>query len=372
MFKMQIKPQWQLTQRARGARPALALPAVLDICALIHEHENLAEACRRLGLSYRHGWGILRAAQQAFGAPLVASVRGQGARLTELGSKLLWADRRIAARLSPVLDALASELEAELERVLVGTPAILRVHASHGFAVAALRDALVEQQFPIELKYVNSQEALASLARGDCDIAGFHVPLGKYQTPALTHYQPWIATAGLHIINLATRRQGIMVAPGNPKRVRALADLTRVRFINRQAGSGTRMLLDLLLKDHAVDCAQIAGYETIEYTHAAVAAYIASGMADAGFGIETAARQFQLDFIEIATERYFLCAHANALTSAPLRYVLDLLRSRAFKACVNQLPGYNGATSGAVASLGETFPELARVSREQARRRRGR
>lgn len=354
---MSIKPQWLLTSRGQSPRP---LPDVLNLCAAVEESKNLAEACRQLGFSYRHAWGILKDAGHVFGAPLVTMTRGRGAKLTALGETLLWADKRIAARLSPILDTLASELESELERVLAHDPSLLRVSASHGFAVSALKDRLVEDEFPIELKYVASKEALASLARSECDLAGFHVPLGDVEEAALAFYEPWIRTPGLKVIHLATRRQGLMVAPGNPKRVVGLNDLVRsnVRFVNRQVGSGTRMLLDLLLKQHGLKGESIAGYETSEYTHAAIAAYIASGMADTGFGIETAAKNFKLHFVPVATERYFLACSKDTLDTTNIKTVRAILESAEFKARVNRLPGYSAERCGEVMDATSAFASL--------------
>src|SRR4029079_15433534 len=99
-------------------------------------------------------------------------------------------------------------------------------------------------------------------------------------------------------VDVAVRTQVLFVAPGTPKRVRGLADLRRgdLRFVNRPEGSGTRMLTELLLAREGIEPAQVSGYDSAEFTHAAVAAYIASGMADVGLGVQTAARRFGLHF----------------------------------------------------------------------------
>ncbi|MFY7948376.1 MAG: substrate-binding domain-containing protein, partial [Gemmatimonas sp.] len=158
----------------------------------------------------------------------------------------------------------------------------LRIHASHGFAVQALHEALqrdAREGFSHELKYCGGAEALAALAGGQCDIAGFHVPIGRFEPAVLAHYRPWLASRSLRLVALATRRQGLMVAPGNPRRIYGVADLARpgVRFINRQPGSGTRVLLDLLLAEAGIAPSQLRGHEQCEFTHAAVAAFVASG-----------------------------------------------------------------------------------------------
>lgn len=354
MFKLSIKPQWQL---ARGDARHL-LPRVVELLVGIDETGTLVGACERMNLSYRYAWGILQEGHQAFGVPLVESRRGRGAVLTPLGEKLVWADRRIAARLSPVLDSLASELEVELERALSDAQGILRLQASHGFAVELLRDRFARQQIPLDLKYRSSTEALAALSTGGCDLAGFHVPLGEFQREALQPYSPWLQPTH-RLVLLATRRQGLMVAPGNPKRVRGLADLVRgdVRFVNRQAGSGTRMLLDLLLRKEQLQGQHIEGYDTSEYTHAAVAAFVASGMADAGFGVETPAKRFGLEFLPLASERYFFACNADFLSSTTMTRVLASLRSPELKAAINALAGYDGMQAGTVMTVGEAFPE---------------
>lgn len=354
MYKVLIKPQWVLQQPDQSQK---ALPNLLELCAAIDDLGNLAAACRRLGVSYRHGWGVMQEATRLFQSPVAELKPGRGATLTALGQKLLWADKRINARLSPILDSLASELEVELERVLSHTTGILRMHASHGFAVEALREALVEQAISVELKYVGSQEALASLAQNECELAGFHLPTGTLQPLALKQYATSLRTPGLTLINLATRQQGLMLPPKNPKKLSALSDLCRkdVRFINRQPGSGTRLLLDLLLKRDGIDSHAIHGYEVSEYTHAAIAAHVASGMADVGFGIETGARRFGLDFIPIATERYFLACSAERLKLKSIEQVLAIMQSRAFKIRVNQLPGYDAKDCGKVMTVGEAF-----------------
>jgi molybdate-binding protein len=150
-----------------------------------------------------------------------------------------------------------------------------------------------------------------------------------------------------------------MVAPGNPKKIYDLKDLLRddVHFINRPIDSGTRYLLQLMLKSHCIAESGIKGFEQSESTHAAVAAYVASGMADVGFGLETPARHFHLDFIPLANERYFLVCRPLALNSLAMKKVLDILGSDQFKREVNLLPGYDSRHAGTVTPLAMAFAE---------------
>jgi molybdate transport repressor ModE-like protein len=367
MAKISIHPQWTLTAHGDAPQP---LDRTLRLLAAIKEEGNLLRGARRMGLSYRHAWGTIREAGRVFGAPLLAMSRGRGAVLTPLGEKLLWADKRVWARLAPLLDSLASELQAEIEQaVSEGTP-ILRIQASHGFAIELLREFLVRQHLAVDLKYRGSMEALASLAATDCDMAGFHVPEGELQGEALQFYLKWLRPETQTLVNLATRRQGIMLARGNPKRVHSLADLAHpgLRFVNRQFGSGTRILLDLLLKRANVESGDIPGYDTGEFTHSGVAAYIASGLADAGFGVETAARRFKLDFIPIASERYFLVCDDDSLTSPLVTRILEVMTSGAFRAAAGKLVGVDVTYAGTVLRIDEAFPELSKTVKSKPRR----
>jgi len=358
MFKVSIQPRWQL-QAPDGDT---VVQRLIDLLVGIHESGSLAAACARIDVSYRYAWGILQHGQKIFGTPLVASVRGSGAQLTALGENLVWADKRISARLSPLLDSLASEIEVEFERAVAHLEAILRIHASHGFAVETLHRFLTRQQIAADLKYRNSREVMASLARGNCDLAGLHVPIGAFEAKFLRLYKP-LRTGHYKLVDLATRRQGLMVAQGNPKKIRRIADLARrgVRFVNRQPDSGTRLLFDLLLAKHRVDGRTIEGYDTGEFTHAAVAAYIASNMADAGFGIETPAQRFGLEFIPLVKERYFFLFHAERGDSPAIQQAMSILRNNEFRKTVNKLPGYDATHCGRVFDLTEAFPALSGV-----------
>lgn len=350
MLKVDIRPDWILRD-AHGT--PVALPALLALLTAVSETGSISKAAAACGMSYRHAWGLLEQFGAQFGARLVHKVRGQGTLLSPLAEKLIWADRRISARLSPLLDSLASELQQELARVLAADAQVLRLTASHGFAVAALVTQLGEGGVTVDIKYRSSTEAVAALARGECDLAGFHLPVGQFEPAAAAAHRQWLDPARHAFLHLACRQQGLFVARGNPKGVRGLDDLVRpdLRFVNRQHGSGTRVLLELLLADRHLDPSRIAGFDSAEFTHAAVAAYVASGMADVSFGVETAARRFDLDFIPVCRERYFLACDKAALATPLLAAVRAALESATFRTVLDGLPGYDGSASGALETL---------------------
>ncbi|HET7546224.1 MAG TPA: substrate-binding domain-containing protein [Usitatibacter sp.] len=367
MHKLLIKPVWQL----RESEDEQLLTRLIPLLGAIHETGSVARASAKGGHSYRHGWGLVQQAREAFGAPLVNCTRGRGAKLTVLGERLLWADKRIAARLSPVLESLATELEAELERASPQSRGVLRIHASHAFALTALRDFLARRHIPLELTYQGSAEALASFQQSGCDAAGFHLPKGELESDVLPIYAKWLKPDAHVVVHVVERRQGIIVAHGNPRNILSVADLVqpKLRFVNRQPGSGSRIVLERLLAREKIDGERILGYDRFEYTHAAVAAYIASGMADAGLGIETAAHQFGLGFVPLVNERYFLVLRRNSLDTPMVQRLLNVMRSKEFKAELVRLQGLDAASCGKVEEIGEAFGSFrspARRARSKA------
>ncbi|EJN02014.1 substrate-binding domain-containing protein [Herbaspirillum sp. YR522] len=354
MYKVHIKPHWEIS---RDNEAALDTTNLLTLLTAIQQSGSIAQAAQQIRYSYRHAWGLLRDAERIFGNNLIDSGRGRGTTLTAFANKLLWGDRLVTARLSPTLDSLASELETELGKTVGGSAQTIRLNASHGFAVAALLDKLNAARLPVEVRYRHSTDAVAALSRQECDLAGFHVPLGEFERPAIAAYAKWLNGRSDCLIHLAVRSQGLFVPPGNPKGVHSLADLTRaeLRFVNREAGSGTRMLLELMLGDAGIAPRDINGFENTEFTHSAVAAFIASGMGDVGFGVQTASQRFGLEFIPLVRERYFFALPSASLHDPLIRAVIDTLQSDAFRNVVNNLAGYDATDTGRIITLKEAF-----------------
>jgi molybdate transport repressor ModE-like protein len=345
VYKVAIRPVWELQSASGETLP----PRLIELLVELRACGSLAAACRKVGLSYRYGWGLLRQGQQLFGMPLLRAMRGRGAHLTALGERLVWADKRIAARLSPMLDSLAAELETELERG-IGKDAPICLHASHGFGVEVFRHAMGHAQRPLDLKYRSPDDALGALRAGACDLAGLHLPMGELEGELLEHYLAHLDARHDRVVHLAMRRQGLIVATGNPKGVRDLGDVLRggLRFIHRQQGSGTRLLLESLLRREGATLGDLRGCDVEELTHAAVAAYVASGLADVGLGLEPPARRYGVEFIPIATEHYFFLCSEEAIESGRLAGVLDILRDAGFRHDLGKLPGYDPSLCGQV------------------------
>ncbi|MFL6672858.1 MAG: substrate-binding domain-containing protein [Massilia sp.] len=358
MLKVHIRPHWEISF---SGEPPLDTAALLGLLLAIHDTGSIAQAAKAVALSYRYAWGLLRDAEQLFGERLLETGRGRGTILTPLAQKLVWADRRIAARLSPTLESLASELENELSKVMQAGLHTIRMDASHGFAVAALTGHLNRIELPVELRYRGCGDAVAALSRRECDLAGFHAPVGRFEQPTVSWYMRWLDPNQHCLVNIASREQGLFVARGNPLEVRGLADLVRpeVRFVNRQVGSGTRMLLEMMLAADGISPDAINGYNSAEFTHSAVAAYIASGMADVGIGVRTAAERFNLDFIPLARERYFFALRTDALDEPLMQQLVTVLQQGDYHRLVDALPGYDASNTGKIESVTQAFGAAA-------------
>lgn len=350
-----IRPVWRF-RNAGKQELDLTLFALLEA---IEQSGKLTAAARSAGMSHRHAWNLIDKWAGFFGAPLVVIERGRGTQLSELGAKLLWAGKRAQARLAPELENLAAELADSLSDAVAGGLPVLRIHASHDFSLAKLRElAGKTHSVSVDLRYRGSAEALASLRRGTCHFAGFHITEGPLGQRAAARYAEALGPAIHRLIWVATRVQGLIVAAGNPQAIGCIADLARpgLRFINRQRDSGTRILLDELLRETAVDPARVEGYENEEHTHAAVAAHVAGGLADAGLGIAAAATQAGLGFVPLTTERYFFAAHKDTLAKPEAKLLVGLLRGDAFRDAVTELHGERAHRTGEVASIQDTPP----------------
>jgi molybdate transport repressor ModE-like protein len=335
--------------RTAGAGAAPLDPRIVGLLEGIRREGTLQAAVASVGVSYRTAWGLLAAAGEALGAPLAILERGRGARLAPLGERLLAADAVARSALAQA----GADLALASTRIRVpgaASPPTLRVAASHDLALAALRDAWAETgTLAFDLETHGSVESLAALRRGAADLAGFHVAAdGLGAREVLGRLDP-----GRYVLlRFASRRQGLIVPRGNPRRLRSLADVARrrLRFVNRQRGSGTRVLVDQLLRAQAIDAAALRGYATEEFTHLAVAATVATGKADAGFGLEAAARQFDLGFVPIAEERYLFACRRGALREAAVQRFRELLGGPATKRVVGRLAGYALDAPGELAS----------------------
>lgn len=345
-YTLSVAWHWLLAEA--GGRPEEA--TLIDLLGRIQATGSIAAAAKDVGLSYRNAWGLLTRWSERLGHPLVVKVRGRGSRLTPLGARLVDIDLKVRQRLAPYMASAEEEIARGLSLALQPEPASLKICASHDIVMLRLPEILREAGIEADLQVRGSFESLSLFAEERCDVAGFHCPRGGLGAPIWVRYRPLIKPRKHFLVRFAARTQGMMVRAGNPLAIRGVADFTRgnVRFLNRQPGSGTRLLLDLLLREARIDASDIPGYKSIEHTHSAVAALIATGQADVGLGIEAAARAAGLDFIPLLTEDYLLAIRQDHLEHTAVRTLLAILQGDAFRRMVAELPGYDAAHSGSL------------------------
>ena len=355
------KVQLSYSLGAPAARAGHIRNALMDLLHAVKDSGSITAAAKVLGLSYRHVWGELKRWEAELGQALIVWDKGQPARLSPFGEKLLWAERQAQARLAPQIESLHADLERAFAVAFEEAAHILTLFASHDDALAALREhAASHAQLHLDVRFCGSVDAISALNEGRCAVAGFHTPPEPAAAGSLARrtYQP-LLKPGLHkLIGFARRSQGLMVARGNPLGLASIGDLARLRarFANRALGTGTRVLLEELLAQSRLTPGDIMGFGNTEPSHAAVAQAVASGAADAGLGIEAAARSRGLDFVPLLQEDYYLVCLKAALEEPPVQTLLKVLRSDAWQAQVAALPGYEAGPCGQVLSLRRQLP----------------
>jgi molybdate-binding protein/DNA-binding transcriptional regulator YhcF (GntR family) len=226
----------------------------------------------------------------------------------------------------------------------------LRFVGSHDIAVELLAVHLSTFTPGVHLttSFVGSLAGLIALERNEADIAGAHLfdeETGEYNIP---HIKKLMPNETVVLINLVQRIQGLMVKPGNPKHILGIRDLIRpdITFVNRQKGSGTRILLDAQLRHHVISPAKVKGYDREETTHSAVAEAITGDGVDVGLGAQSAASAAGIDFIPLVKERYDLIMLKEGKESAAFNLISEVVRGEVFLTMLGSMPGYDTSETG--------------------------
>ncbi len=234
------------------------------------------------------------------------------------------------------------EVEIRLLKELSNIEGSLIITGSHDPLIDELSDMIKKENpaFNLTSSHVGSMGAIAALKSGQAHLGFIHLldtESGEYNTSYVKKYFP---EGGVRLVKGIGRIQGLMVKKGNPLGIKGFADITKGRYVNRQLGSGTRILCDYLLKENGIDKSDVDGYRNEEFTHTAVAALIASGNADCSLGIYSAAKMYDLDFIEICTEEYDILIDEKAYDSKQVQTLLDRIKSNKFKQRLGEMGGY--------------------------------
>lgn len=345
--------------QAAGARTQLDNP-LFQILSAIHESGSVAQAASRLDLSYRHVWGLLKKWEETLESELIVWERGKRARLSAFGEKLLFAEQRAKMRVLPQIENLVAEMEREFALAFDPNAHVISVLASHDLALPRLKEFMArDAKLHLDLQFRGSLDCIRALSRGECMLAGFHVSEDRAQGSLTQKAFKALLKPGKHkLINFIGRQQGLMISPGNPKRIAGLQDLKRpeVRFVNRQEGSGTRLEIEQLLAREGIAPSAVNGFDTVEPTHMSVAAAVASGIADAGFGIRAAAAELGLDFIPLMREQYYFVCLKETVDQPAISKLRELLRRSEWQTLIRDLPGYDTASAGDVIPLRRALP----------------
>ena len=358
----QLGPENSVSSAADLTKPrqqALLRNALMDLLQAVREQGSIAAAAKTLGMSYRHVWGELKKWEVRLNQNLIVWEKGMPAELSEFASKLLWAERQAQARLAAPIEALMAELERTFAVAFDPEAHLLTLYASHDDALVRLREFTANQALHLDIRFCGSVDAVRALNEGRCELAGFHtLSQPKQNSLSAQTYKPLLKPGQHKLIGFAQRTQGLLVKPGNPLNIHSLQDVMtkRLRYVNRGLGTGTRLLLDELLANQGLAADQLMGYEHQELSHSAVANCIASGQADAGLAIESAALSSGLDFVPLASENYWLVCLKSALDSPPVRALRKQLASPEWQLTLQEMLGYQVNQSGNVHSLRKELP----------------
>jgi len=275
-------------------------PLLLLLKGLDHTG-NLRAAAADCQFSYRKAWNLLDQFEKIFDQTLVEKQRGKGSKLSELGIALLNTEKQNKATVTEQLKT--ADISANnIIHPLLSASQPLKIIASDSEKLNILR----QQQTKINLEIEGSRQALEAYAEKKCDIAGFHIAAENNNEKQMTGYRQYLDPDNDHFFLLEHRQQGFISHPENPVSSFQQIINQQLTFVNRQQGSGTRLLLEAILTEQNIKKDLLNGYFHEEHTHLAVASMIISRQADAGFGIKNVATRLNLHFSPISHELYFL------------------------------------------------------------------
>ena len=348
---------------------------LFELLAAVVEGGSIRHAAQTLGTSYRYVWGSLRKWEKVLGEPLVSWSQGQKARPTPFAERLLWAERRARTRMQPHIEALRADLARVLADARDERQQLLTLRASHDLALPLLQQYVAQSaDLQLDIGFQGSVEALRALNDRQCLMAGFHVPVLPGVAPVFARaLKPLLKPPRHKLIACSRRMQGLMLRQEHGSLVRTFPDIVRrrLRFVNRQPGSGTRMLVDHLMHAHEVKPGELFGpLEHVEHTHVAVALCVASGVADVGVGVEAAAVQFGLRFIPLAEENYFLACLNSNIEHPAVQRLRAVLASPHWRDILLNLSGYRPpSAAGGVLAVEDALPWWRRAQGVVSRRR---
>ncbi|SMC79386.1 substrate-binding domain-containing protein [Polynucleobacter kasalickyi] len=332
-MQIQVRPSITTVNPRLGGEDSVDLLWLSAILKDIKAGSSLIEAAKKAGTSYRGAWEKLNSVEDALLTPIIIRTKGHGSKLTSFGEFFL-----------KFIDDLRDSNQQYVkpyQEILAKKIGELGIENDRRWRFASSSDAIIQQSVSevkgFDLKIAGSSEALEKLLNNEADLAGYHVSDKKRSKVIHSH----LSKNDLQIYPVMKRIQGLIVKKGNPLGIQSIADLTnpKVRFINRQTGSGTRLLLDSLLKDEAISPSEINGYDHEEFTHTAISNAILAGKADVGIGVKNIALENGLNFIPLKDEIFFVAMKKDVATQSIAKKLIKKIRSNS-----EAMPGYKAVS----------------------------
>jgi len=294
---------------------------------------SLVAASKKSGTSYRGAWGKVNQVEDALGMPLIIRTKGHGSELTEFGTFFI--------NFIETMQEGYLKHDAHYHDILLKEIKKIQKSESLRWKFFSSSDAVIQKAAGevkgIDLKIAGSGESLERLLNNEAHIAGYHV---SDQKSSKAIYQR-LSKNDIEIYPVMKRTQGLIVKKGNPLNIRTIEDLVgrKVRFINRQIGSGTRLLLDTLIMEEGIDPLEINGYLAEEFTHSAVANAILAGKADVGLGVKSIALENGLSFVALKDEIFFIAMNKEMAAQPESSKLIRKIRSVS-----GETPGYKAVS----------------------------
>jgi putative molybdopterin biosynthesis protein len=331
-MQIEVRPTLIVKSQADG-RGSIDLIWLSQLLKDIGRGSSLVVASKRSGASYRGAWGKLNQVEASLGMPLIVRTKGHGSILTEFGTFFI----------QFIEDMQAGHIEhgkSYQEQLLQEIKKIQRVESAR-WKFLSSSDSIIQKAVTevkgFDLKIAGSGESLEKLLNREAHLAGYHVSDEK--SSKAIHRR--LSKQEIAIYPVMKRTQGLMVKKGNPLHINSIEDLLgkKTRFINRQIGSGTRLLLDTLLMEEGIDSSEINGYLHQEFTHSAVANAILAGKADVGIGVKNVAIENGLGFVPLKDEVFFIAMHKEMAAQSDASKLIRKIRSYS-----GETPGYKAVS----------------------------
>ena len=319
-MRIQIRPTLIFADKQVKDSASVDLVWLTGLLKDIERGNTLMSACKKMGLSYRNVWQKLNEVEEELGFKLIDRVRGHGSVLSEYAKYLIQFTDDFDQKTARLSQSSLTHLEDGFQQ--------FRIHATQAWRFVSSSDPIIQKSVQeiggIELITAGSGEALERLLAFEVDIAGYHVSDPHSSLVIVKR----LMQEGMQVFPVMKRVQGFMVAKGNPLNILSPKDLLRskIRFINRQKGSGTRLLLDTILAKEKIDPQKITGFAHEEFTHSAIAMAILAKKADVGMGVKNIALDNALDFIRLKDEIFFLAMTAEVAENREVKKLMRKIR----------------------------------------------